>query len=187
MSPALSVVSSTTYSSASSALRARDRDLAVAELIRPRRARVGLRERVPIIGCAAGEHVVETAVELHEREARAVAVRVVDDPAAAKAAVRRRQVAATECAVAIKNRDLEMAVMRGDYGYERAFSEPIVLAEAITVLARRSSIVQPDRRRIGAADVDVPAGVRDAAVPIAGSLLVESYLRAVLAEVTERR
>ncbi len=80
-----------------------------------------------------------------------------------------------------------MAVMRGDYGYERAFSEPIVLAEAITVLARRSSIVQPDRRRIGAADVDVPAGVRDAAVPIAGSLLVESYLRAVLAEVTERR
>ncbi len=54
--PALSVVSSTTYPLASSALSARDRDRAVAELIRPRRGRVGLRECAPIIGRVAGEH-----------------------------------------------------------------------------------------------------------------------------------
>ena len=50
VTPVLSVVSSTTYAFASGALRARDRDRIVAELIRPRRGRVGLRERVPIIG-----------------------------------------------------------------------------------------------------------------------------------------
>jgi len=76
-----------------------------------------------------------------------------------------------------------MAVMLGDCGYERAFSEPVVLAEAITVLARRSSIVEPDRCRIQAADVDVLAGVLEADVPIVASLLVDSYLHAVLAEV----
>jgi len=98
------------------------------------------------------------------------------------AAVRRLQVAATERAAAIKNRDPEMAAMLGDYGYERAFTGPEVHAVAIAVIARRSRIVGVDGHGVRAADEDVLAGLLEADVPIVASLLVESYLRAVLAE-----
>ncbi len=73
--------------------------------------------------------------------------------------------------------------MLGDYGYERAFTEPEVHAVAIAVIARRSRIVGVDGHGVRAADEDVLAGLLEADVPIVASLLVESYLRAVLAKV----